>query len=292
MDLGLTDKVAIVTGSSRGLGLASARALVAEGCRVCLCARGEERLAEAALEVEAAAKRPNLVATVQADVSTRDGVERVIEKAVETFGGLDVLVNNVGRAGGARSARHVRRRLAGGVRRDAVSGDPRVAARRAAHAPARRRRDRHDCLHLRSRSRRPHDLQRRESGRDQPRQVARAAARAAQHPRQQRRARIDPLPRRFLVPAPAGRSRRASPTSSAASCRSAASGVPTKSAPPSRSSPLRAPAGSAARASRSMGVRDDRISDGHQLSAVSYQLSAARALRSLADRLGSGMALS
>ena len=101
MDLGLTDKVAIVTGSSRGLGLASARALVAEGCRVCLCARGEERLAEAALEVEAVAKRPNLVATVQADVSTQAGVERVIERAVEAFGGLDILVNNVGRAGGS-----------------------------------------------------------------------------------------------------------------------------------------------------------------------------------------------
>ena len=100
MDLGLTDKVAIVTGSSRGLGLASARALVAEGCRVCLCARGEERLAEAALEVETVAKRPNQVTTVQADVSTTDGVERVIERAVDTFGGLDVLVNNVGRAGG------------------------------------------------------------------------------------------------------------------------------------------------------------------------------------------------
>jgi 3-oxoacyl-[acyl-carrier protein] reductase len=101
VDLGLTDKVAVVTGSSRGLGLASARALVAEGCRVVLCARGEERLAEAAVEVEAAAKRPNLVATVQADVSTIDGVERVIATAVETFGGLDVLVNNVGKAGGA-----------------------------------------------------------------------------------------------------------------------------------------------------------------------------------------------
>jgi 3-oxoacyl-[acyl-carrier protein] reductase len=101
MDLGLADKVAIVTGSSRGLGLASARALVAEGCRVVLCARGEERLAEAAVEVEAAAKRPQLVATVQADVSTVDGVERVIDKAVVTFGGLDILVNNVGRAGGA-----------------------------------------------------------------------------------------------------------------------------------------------------------------------------------------------
>jgi 3-oxoacyl-[acyl-carrier protein] reductase len=101
MDLGLTDRVAIVTGSSRGLGLASARALVAEGCRVCLCARGEERLIEAAMEVETAARRPNMVATIQADVSTIDGIERVIDKAVDTFGGLDVLVNNVGRAGGA-----------------------------------------------------------------------------------------------------------------------------------------------------------------------------------------------
>ena len=101
MDLGLTDKVALITGSSRGLGLASARALVAENCRVCLCARGEEQLAEAALEVEAAARRPKMVTTVQADVSTTDGVERVVEHTVETFGGLDVLVNNVGRAGGA-----------------------------------------------------------------------------------------------------------------------------------------------------------------------------------------------
>jgi len=101
MDFGLTDKVAIVTGSSRGLGLASARALVAEGCRVCICARGEERLAEAAIEVEAAARRPNMVTAVQADVSTPAGVERVIESTLEAFGGLDVLVNNVGRAGGA-----------------------------------------------------------------------------------------------------------------------------------------------------------------------------------------------
>src|SRR5215203_3769001 len=101
MDLGLTDKVAVITGSSRGLGLASARSLVAEGCRVCLCARGEEQLAEAALEVEAAAKRPNMIATVQADVSTAAGIEMVIARAVETFGGLDILVNNVGRAAGS-----------------------------------------------------------------------------------------------------------------------------------------------------------------------------------------------
>jgi 3-oxoacyl-[acyl-carrier protein] reductase len=101
MDLGLTDKVAIVTGSSRGLGLATARALVAEGCRVCICARGQEKLAEAAIEVEAAAKRPQMVTAVQADVSTLDGVALVIERTLETFGGLDILVNNVGRAAGA-----------------------------------------------------------------------------------------------------------------------------------------------------------------------------------------------
>ena len=51
MDLGLTDKIAIVTGSSRGLGLASAAALVQEGCRVTICARGEARLADAAAEL-------------------------------------------------------------------------------------------------------------------------------------------------------------------------------------------------------------------------------------------------
>jgi 3-oxoacyl-[acyl-carrier protein] reductase len=101
MDLALTDRIAIVTGSSRGLGLASARALVAEGCRVCICARGEERLAEAALEVEAVAKKPGMVAAVQADVSTQAGVALVIERTVETFGGLDILVNNVGRAAGS-----------------------------------------------------------------------------------------------------------------------------------------------------------------------------------------------
>jgi 3-oxoacyl-[acyl-carrier protein] reductase len=101
MDLGLTGKVALVTGSSRGLGLASARALVAEGCQVCICARGEERLAEAAIEVEAVAKKPGMVIAVQADVSTQAGVTLIIERTLETFGGLDILVNNVGRAAGS-----------------------------------------------------------------------------------------------------------------------------------------------------------------------------------------------
>jgi len=101
MDLALTDKVAVITGSSRGLGLASARALVAEGCRVSLSARGAEQLAEAALEVEAVARRPNMVLAVQADVSTAPGIELVVSRTVDAFGGIDILVNNVGRAAGS-----------------------------------------------------------------------------------------------------------------------------------------------------------------------------------------------
>jgi 3-oxoacyl-[acyl-carrier protein] reductase len=100
MDLQLNDKIAIVTGSSRGLGLASARSLIAEGCRVCICGRGSEQLAAAAIEVEAVARRPNMIMTVQADVSTADGISMVIDGTVERFGGLDILVNNVGRAAG------------------------------------------------------------------------------------------------------------------------------------------------------------------------------------------------
>jgi 3-oxoacyl-[acyl-carrier protein] reductase len=100
MDLQLTDKVAIVTGSSRGLGLAAARALAVEGCRVCLCARGAEALASASREVEALAWGGDRVLSVTADVSTAAGVDAVVDRAAETFGGVDILVNNVGRAAG------------------------------------------------------------------------------------------------------------------------------------------------------------------------------------------------
>lgn len=100
MDLQLQNRIAIVTGSSRGLGLASARALAAEGCRVCLCARGAGQLAEARREVEAAAGRGQAVLAVEADVATEAGAAAVIDRTLETFGGLDILVNNVGKAGG------------------------------------------------------------------------------------------------------------------------------------------------------------------------------------------------
>jgi 3-oxoacyl-[acyl-carrier protein] reductase len=99
MELHLTDRVALVTGSSRGLGLASARALAAEGCRVCLCARGEEQLERAAAEV-AAAGDPARVMAVAADLTRPDGIDRVFAAVRERWGGVDVLVNNLGLARG------------------------------------------------------------------------------------------------------------------------------------------------------------------------------------------------
>lgn len=101
MELGLKGKVAIVTGSSRGLGLASATALVSEGVSVCVCARGRERLDEAVAELRTIAGAEEVVVGVEADLSTVDGVTSVIDHTVDTFGGLDILVNNVGKAGGA-----------------------------------------------------------------------------------------------------------------------------------------------------------------------------------------------
>jgi 3-oxoacyl-[acyl-carrier protein] reductase len=101
MDLGLKDKVAIVTGSSRGLGLATAKSLAAEGCRVCVCARGEARLRAAADEVLLIRNSDRGVLAVAADLSTAAGVEAVIDQTVAAFGGIDILVNNVGVAAGA-----------------------------------------------------------------------------------------------------------------------------------------------------------------------------------------------
>jgi 3-oxoacyl-[acyl-carrier protein] reductase len=103
LDLQLAEKIAIVTGSSKGLGLATARALIEEGCRVTICARGEAALAQAAagLETLAGANGRDRVLAVAADLATSAGVQAVVDRTVETFGGLDILVNNVGVAKGA-----------------------------------------------------------------------------------------------------------------------------------------------------------------------------------------------
>jgi 3-oxoacyl-[acyl-carrier protein] reductase len=100
MHLHLDNQVAIVTGSSRGLGLASAMALAEEGCRVVLCARGADALKAAAAALVARGRPAASIATVAADVATPDGAERVVRAALDAFGRIDILVNNVGKAGG------------------------------------------------------------------------------------------------------------------------------------------------------------------------------------------------
>jgi len=101
MDLGLRDKVAVVTGSSRGLGLAIARALASEGCLICLCGRTASTLEQARRDIAIRAVGDERVIAIVADVSTPDGVKAVIDGAVAAYGGIDILVNNVGLAGGA-----------------------------------------------------------------------------------------------------------------------------------------------------------------------------------------------
>jgi 3-oxoacyl-[acyl-carrier protein] reductase len=96
MDLGLKGKTAIVTGGSRGIGRAIARAFAAEGANLAICARGEEQLRQTAAELEASGVK---VVAVPTDVRNRESVDHFVSAAAETFGRIDILVNN---AGGSR----------------------------------------------------------------------------------------------------------------------------------------------------------------------------------------------
>ena len=96
MKLGLDGKVALVTGASRGIGRAIAAALVAEGCRVAICARGEEQLAQTADELAADGGE---VLALPADVTDATALEGFVAVAADRFGGIDILVNNAGGGG-------------------------------------------------------------------------------------------------------------------------------------------------------------------------------------------------
>lgn len=93
MDLGLKDKVAIVTGGSRGIGRAIAEMLAAEGGRVSLCARGTEALRAVA---DGIGQRGGTALAIEADVTTAEGITKVLDDTLRTFGRVDILVNNVG----------------------------------------------------------------------------------------------------------------------------------------------------------------------------------------------------
>ena len=90
----LTGRVAIVTGGSRGIGLAIARALIADGVNVAVTGRNAAHLSDARRTIEAAG--PGAVETLQADVRDYTGVQRAVDAAASRFGGLDILINNAG----------------------------------------------------------------------------------------------------------------------------------------------------------------------------------------------------
>lgn len=90
MDLGIAGRRAAVAAGTSGLGLGSAKALVAEGVRVVICGRDPERLETAAAELG-----PDCVA-IEADVSTPEGAAGFVELASSALGGIDILVPNAG----------------------------------------------------------------------------------------------------------------------------------------------------------------------------------------------------
>ncbi|MEF2964341.1 SDR family oxidoreductase [Paenibacillus sp. M1] len=94
MDLGLKHKKAIVTGGSKGIGLATALTLAGEGAEVAIVARNEEHLRQAADLIRERTGRDPI--TISADVSVRDEAERTVTEAAKRLGGLDILVNNAG----------------------------------------------------------------------------------------------------------------------------------------------------------------------------------------------------
>lgn len=96
MDLGLDERVVVVTGGSSGIGLALVRLLLTEGARVATCGRSPERL-EAALAPLLADHGHRLLAQ-PADVTDGSAMDRLMTSTVERWGGIDGLVNNAGQS--------------------------------------------------------------------------------------------------------------------------------------------------------------------------------------------------
>lgn len=94
MDLGIDGNTALCTAASSGLGLASAKALAGEGANVAICGRSESRLETARSEL--ATCGDGEVLAVEADITDPDHVSAVVEKTVETFGGIDHVVTSAG----------------------------------------------------------------------------------------------------------------------------------------------------------------------------------------------------
>ncbi|WP_339296376.1 SDR family oxidoreductase [Paenibacillus sp. FSL W7-1279] len=96
MDLGLTGKVVLITGGSRGIGLETAVTFALEGAKVAICARDEAQLKAAADHIRQAADIETL--TIAADVTKPEDCIQAVNDTVQHYGQLDILVNNAGTA--------------------------------------------------------------------------------------------------------------------------------------------------------------------------------------------------
>lgn len=93
MELELAGKVALVTGGSKGIGKAIAKNLANEGCKVAICARGEEDLLAVKEEIE---QDGGTALALAADLTSQTDVDNLVSIIEEEFGGIDILVNNAG----------------------------------------------------------------------------------------------------------------------------------------------------------------------------------------------------
>lgn len=94
MDLNLRDKIAIVTGASRGLGFATALLLAQEGSRVALNSRNPQNLETASQKINSLTGSP--VLTIAGDVSQPETANQMVERVVQEWGGIDILITNAG----------------------------------------------------------------------------------------------------------------------------------------------------------------------------------------------------
>ena len=98
MDLGLANKVALVLASSKGLGRACAQELYLEGAHVVLCSRTQENLkkAKAHIQKQQSFHNSNKIVTIEADLNFENQISVLVEKTIQEFGRVDILVHNAG----------------------------------------------------------------------------------------------------------------------------------------------------------------------------------------------------
>ena len=141
MDVRLDNRTAMITGASKGLGLAMAREFATSGANVAILARGAEALTEAQRIASDGASGE--VATFQCDVSKAADIQATFDAVIKRFGKVDILINNAGCRAHAIGRDH-RRRLAGRSGPEAVRGHPDDPAGVAWHETAQMGPD-HQC---------------------------------------------------------------------------------------------------------------------------------------------------